>query len=182
MSNLSILDFYKAYGDIDGGISYKELARMTEEGLLQIRDKQVNFTLDEVASILNKSKRAISYWVQTGRIKPFKPDDSNTAVISAEELDRLIQETSVAKQKQGIYIKADTIEEVNSFVDKVVQQYNLNKYRIRIFVDINGTEGFDEMYRYLLSLTGLTLYTNGVITDRCFNIAAKEKGAKVIIV
>lgn len=162
MNNLSIKDFYKMHSD-NGAISVDKLTDMTVNGLLTINDKQMIYSIDDVAKILNKTKRALTYWVETGKLNVLKSESGNF-IVTDEELHRILKETPVAKNRRCIYVKADDIESVNKFIKRVTADIdiNINKYRSRIFVDIDGDEGITELIRYMLEsgVSGVEIYSN----------------------
>lgn len=157
MNNLSIRDFYKIYANGDS-ISIDDLVKMTEEGLLHINDKQTLYSLDEVAKIMNKSKRSITYWIETGKLNVI--DIKDNRLVTAEELDRLIKSTPVQKSSRCIYMKANNIDEVNKFVKEVSEKLDINKYRSRIFIDISGEDGLEELFKYMIEKGYIEVYSN----------------------
>ena len=160
MNNLSIKDFYKMHAD-NGAISVDKLTDMTENGLLTINDKQMIYSIDDIAKILNKTKRALTYWVETGKLNVLKSESGNF-IVTNEELHRILKETPVTKSRRCIYVKADDIDSVNKFIKRVTADIDINKYRSRIFVDIDGDEGITELIRYMLEsgVSGIEIYSN----------------------
>lgn len=157
MNNLSIRDFYKIYANGDS-INIDDLVKMTEEGLLQINDKQVLYSLDEIAKIMNKSKRSITYWIETGKLNVV--DSKDNRLVTADELDRLIKSTPIQKSSRCIYVKANNIDEVNKFVKEVSEKLDINKYRSRIFIDISGEDGLEELFNYMIEKGYIEVYSN----------------------
>lgn len=157
---LSIKDFYNMHAE-NGVIPVDKLTDMTTSGLLTINDKQMVYSIDEIAKILNKSRRAITYWVDTGKLNTIKTDSGNL-VVSGEELHRVLKETPVPKNRRCIYVREKDIESVNKFIKGVTANIDINKYRSRIFVDIDGDEGITELIRYMLEsgVSGIEIYSN----------------------
>ena len=158
MNNLTIKDFYKIYADGNDSISTDKLVQMTEQGLLFINDKQMIYSLDEISKIMNKSKRSITYWIETGKLNVIDVKDNR--LVTADELERLIKSTPVQKSNKCIYVKADNIEGVNKFVKEVSDKLDINKYRSRIFIDISGDEGLDGLFAYMLEKGNIEVYSN----------------------
>ena len=160
MGNLSIRDFYNMYSE-NGVISVDELVDMTEGGLLTINKKQMVYSIDDLTKILHKSKRALTYWVQVGKLNVINSNGSNFSVTD-EELHRILKETPVPKNRRCIYVKANDIESINKFIKKVTADIDINKYRSRIFVDIDGDEGITELIQYMIEngVSGIEIYTN----------------------
>ena len=158
MSNLSIKDFYSIYAT-DGKITVEELEHMTQSGLININDEQLIYSIDEISKILNKSKRSMTYWIENKKLMTIAVENGSR-VVTNKELKRILKETPIQKSKRCIYIKADNIEEVNKYVKEIISGYDIDKYRSRIFIDIEKDEGLEELLSYALEKKGVEIYSN----------------------
>lgn len=156
---VNIDNFFRKYGS-ENGVSYEELRRLVEAGTLQIVDEQTVFTMDEVASIVDKTKRTVNNWVESGKMKVYDDGDFSR-VVTATELNRLLAELPVKKSHRCIYVKAESMEQARAFINSIKDTIDWDKYRSRSFIDIGGkTDGLLQLVRYMFRMKELEVFSN----------------------
>lgn len=153
-----IKDFFKLYATNDN-ISTDKLVQMVEEGLLRINDKQLIYSLEEVAQITNRSRRAVYHWVQSGKLNTILFNDIN--YVKSEDLQKFLDLLPIPKNKTCIYVRGKNIDEINALVTKTIEEIGVNKYRTSVYVDIdNNTDGLKDLFKFMLDFKNIVVYSN----------------------
>ena len=155
---MTIKDFFKLYAT-DDSISVDDLVKMAEAGLLRINDKQVIYSLEDVANITNRSRRAIYHWVQSGKLDTILFNDIK--YVKSEDLQKFLESIPIQKNKTCVYVQGKNIDEINELVSKTIDDLGINKYRTPVYIDIdNSTDGLKDLFKFMLDFKNIVVYSN----------------------
>lgn len=148
----------------DGCVSVDTLTEMVEGGVLQIRKTEdAVFSIAEVAKIFDKDTRTVARWIEDGKLQAVNGVSSK--VIPAKELEKFYDTLPVNKSQTCIYVQANSVQEVNDTVTRIIKELKVNKYRCNIFADIDGNDGFKDLLSYLIKYRGV-VYSNVSVVDK----------------
>lgn len=156
----------------------EDIEQAIKSGALRVsKDEDLMYSLSEVAEIFGVDTRTVFRWGQEGKVNITQTEVGKA--ISSSEISRLYQTLPTPKQNTCIYVlcKDGNVDEVKAKINKLIADLKLNKYRTKVFIDIDGNTAILDLLKFILH-NRCSVFTNSDLSQEV-RLILKETGVKV---